>query len=794
MRKKTLGVVVALVATVFSACGNKTNNNTNNDSKPTEAPSQGQETPADDNVDTSQNITQYDGYKLVWNDEFSGSELDILDWNYETHEKGWVNNELQEYIKSESTVYLKDGNLVIKPVQTGNGYASGRVNTQGKHDFKYGRFEARCKVPAGAGYLPAFWMMPTDENLYGQWPRCGEIDIMEVMGQNTKKAYTTIHYGNPHKENQGTLELAEGDFHDQFHTYAIDWEPGKITWYIDGNEVFSTQNWYTRTDNQGTITYPAPFDQPFYLILNLAIGGNWVGNPDSATDADMDNQAFIIDYVRAYQKESYDENVKQPEVKLELRDPDETGNYLNNSTFDNAESLDDMEDWRFLLANGGKGSAEIKDGQMIIKTEDEGTVDYSVQLVQAKVPFEKGLKYKVKFDAYADAARTMKVAVKAPNNGWIEYLPTTTVDLTTEKKEYEFTFTMTNNTDDSGRMEFNTGASGSTATIFIDNVRIEKADGEMTQTEDGKGVLADGNYLYNGQFQEGDGRLGFWDITNPDDKAKVSVSALEDGRRLNIVIPAGGISAPVKISQGELATAGGTGYEFSVDAEGPKDSVIKVSVLGKEESFTLTGGKDTFKLKLDMTGVKKVKDPSVTISVEAEGTTIIDNVKLVEDVLIKNGDFAAGFAGYEVYVDSQADASYVVDSQTDGNDNAADFTIKKTGGDDWRIQLKQNNVKLEEGKCYKLTFSARSNYARKIRAIMQGDESHGWDVYSTDNIVSLKGDMKWETFTCSFKMEKATDPHAFLSICLGKLDGEINEQHRVCIDNISLIEISESEL
>lgn len=787
MRKKQLGVWVVIAAMLISGCGKKAAEKTNE--KPTEVPAQVTE------EDTSKNITQYEGYKLVWNDEFSGTELNSADWNYETHEKGWVNNELQEYIKSESTVYVKDGKLVIKPLQTSNGYASGRVNTQGKHDFKYGRFEARCKVPSGQGYLPAFWMMPTDENLYGQWPRCGEIDIMEVMGQDTKKAYTTIHYGNPHKENQGTYDLAEGSFSESFHTYAVDWEPGKMTWYIDGEKVFSTQNWYTRTDGQGTITYPAPFDQPFYVILNLAIGGNWVGNPDSSTDADMENQSFEIDYVRVYQKDSYDENVKEPEIKLELRDPDETGNYINNAAFDKQESLDDMEDWRFLLANGGKGSAEIKDGQMIIRTEEEGTVDYSVQLIHPKIPFEKGVTYKVTFDAWASDNRSMKVAVKAPNNGWIEYLPTTTVDLTKEKQTFEFEFKMTNRTDDSGRLEYNTGASGSKETIYIDNVRVAKKDGEVVVEDDGKKVLSDGNYVYNGQFQEGENRVGFWTIDNPGDKAQISVSPLEDNRRLTIVVPAGGLKdTPVKISQGELAVTGGTGYEFSFAAEGPKDSVIKVLILGKEESFTLTGGKDTFTVKLDMTGVKEIKYPNITISVDAEGTTKIDNVKLIEDVLIKNGDFSAGFAGFEVYVDSQADASYVVDSQTAGNDNSADFTIKKTGGDDWRIQLKQNNVNLEYGKCYRLTFSARSNKARKIRAIMQGDESHGWAVYSCENIVDLKGDMEYQTFTCSFKMEQATDAKAFLSICLGKVDAEINEQHRVCIDNISLVEIDEKDM
>ena len=124
-------------------------------------------------------------YHLVWQDEFEGTVLDRSDWNVELHDPGWVNSELQAYVDTEKNIYVKDGKLIIQPEKTEQdgkvSYTSGRVNTQGKKDFKYGYFECRAKVPQGTGYLPAFWMMPTNENLYGQWPKCGEIDIMEVM-------------------------------------------------------------------------------------------------------------------------------------------------------------------------------------------------------------------------------------------------------------------------------------------------------------------------------------------------------------------------------------------------------------------------------------------------------------------------------------------------------------------------------------------------------------------------------------------------------------------------------------
>lgn len=272
------------------------------------------------------NPLSYEGYTKVWGDEFEGDSLNRDDWNVETHEKGWVNSELQEYVDSEENIQVKDGKLVINPVKKVSSiesndaastkevvsYTSGRVSTQNKQTFTYGRFECRAKVPKGQGYLPAFWLMANDENLYGQWPRCGEIDCMEVMGQETNKAYGTVHYGNPHAQSQGTYYTGENesDFSDDFHVFTCDWEPGKITWYVDGVKYHEENDWYSTTVGQGTLAYPAPFDQPFYIILNLAVGGSWVGNPNDETS--FENNPYEIDYVRVYQKDSYNEDVKRP--------------------------------------------------------------------------------------------------------------------------------------------------------------------------------------------------------------------------------------------------------------------------------------------------------------------------------------------------------------------------------------------------------------------------------------------------------------------------------------------------
>lgn len=417
---------------------------------------------------------ELEGYNLLWSDEFDGTELNLNIWTREVREKGWTNNELQEYRDSEENAFVKDGNLVLKAIKTvdekGNEcYSSGKVNSQNKTDFTYGKVVARVKVPEGQGLWPAIWMMPQDESYYGQWPKCGEIDIMEVLGNETNKAYQTIHYGEPHAEQQGTMVLDNGTFASDFHEYSVEWEPGEIRYYIDDTLVLTVNDWFTAVQGEDDKPYPAPFDQPFFVQMNLAVGGDWPGNPDDSTD--FDNAEFLIDYVRVYQKDSYDTNVKKPEKVF--KEADETGNFLNNGDFSQEENFDDDVDWTFYLAQGGSGSCDIEDGWMVIKTNTPGDVDYSVQVFQPDIPMWKGHTYKVSFDAYADADRSIIAAVTAPNAGWIRYFPDTRVAITTEPTHYEFEFVMEEKDDNNGRMEFNLGGKIYTDTVYITNVRVE---------------------------------------------------------------------------------------------------------------------------------------------------------------------------------------------------------------------------------------------------------------------------------------------------------------------------------
>ena len=418
---------------------------------------------------------ELDGYKLLWSDEFDGNKLDETKWNYEPHEPGWTNNELQEYTTSTDNVFVRDGNLVIKAIKTekdGNvHYTSGKVTGQNKTDFMYGKVVVSAKVPEGQGLWPAIWMMPKDESYYGQWPKCGEIDIMESLGNDTTISYSTIHYGEPHAEQQGTITKEGADsFSAKFHEYSVEWDPGEMRFYTDGELVLTVNDWFTAVQGEDDKPYPAPFNQPFFVQMNLAVGGNWPGNPDETTD--FSKAEFQIDYVRVYQKAEYDTNVTKP-TKAFLQG-DATGNFIRNGDFSVAEDLTDDVDWKFLLFNEGEGSAEIKDCEIVITTQKYGTEEYSVQLVQPDLPMLKGHKYRVTFDIRADEARKCIVCVSAPNAGWIRYLPDTSIDLTPEWQTYTFDFEMTEKDDNNGRLEFNMGKHGDTATIHITNVRVEE--------------------------------------------------------------------------------------------------------------------------------------------------------------------------------------------------------------------------------------------------------------------------------------------------------------------------------
>jgi beta-glucanase (GH16 family) len=213
---------------------------------------------------------------------------------------GWGNHEWHNYTDRVENAYHQNGSLVIRAKREeyqGNRYTSARLISKGKGDWTYGRFEARARVPSGQGIWPAIWMMPTGST-YGGWPASGEIDIMELIGRAPRTVYGTLHYGNPQEFAGGKYTLPVGQtFSDDYHTFAIEWEPGEIRWYMDGYHYFTRTIWFTSSAPDQNL---APFDQPFHLIFNVAVGGDWPGPPDETTP---DEALMLVDYVRVYQRE-----------------------------------------------------------------------------------------------------------------------------------------------------------------------------------------------------------------------------------------------------------------------------------------------------------------------------------------------------------------------------------------------------------------------------------------------------------------------------------------------------------
>jgi beta-glucanase (GH16 family) len=258
-------------------------------------------------IAAAQNATQPPsraGWTLTWSDEFNapdGSPIDNTKWILETGGNGWGNQELEYYTTRSENSFQQGGNLVIKALQekyagadgVTRDYTSARLKTAGKFSKKYGRFEARIKIPRGQGIWPAFWMLGDDIDKIG-WPKCGEIDIMENIGKEPSLVHGTIHGPGYSGDKGPSSPFALPDnarFADDFHVYAVEWEPRAIRFYVD-DHLYST-----RTPAELPAGAKWVYDHPFFLLLNVAVGGSWPGNPDATTQFP---QTMLVDYVRVY--------------------------------------------------------------------------------------------------------------------------------------------------------------------------------------------------------------------------------------------------------------------------------------------------------------------------------------------------------------------------------------------------------------------------------------------------------------------------------------------------------------
>lgn len=238
----------------------------------------------------------YPGYNLVWHDEFDGNALNTQDWNYEQGGSGWGNHELENYTNRLQNVFVSAGNLIIearKESYGGNNYTSGRLTTYGKQQFMYGRIDIRAKLPVSKGMWPALWMLGSNISSV-PWPGCGETDIMELIGTNPKQVVGSMHW----KQQDGSTgtynnaySLPSQDFSQEFHVFSVIWKKDSLQFLVDDHAYVNGS-----VSNVSSGTYP--FNNPFFFIFNVAVGGDWPGPPDGTT---VFPQRMFVDYVRVFQ-------------------------------------------------------------------------------------------------------------------------------------------------------------------------------------------------------------------------------------------------------------------------------------------------------------------------------------------------------------------------------------------------------------------------------------------------------------------------------------------------------------
>ncbi|WP_339243446.1 carbohydrate binding domain-containing protein [Paenibacillus sp. FSL F4-0243] len=751
-----------------------------------------------------------DPWTLVWGDEFNEGSIDPTKWTYDLgdgsqfNNPGWGNNEKQWYTSDEKNAKVQDGNLVItarKEAVSGKEYTSSRLKTKGLFSKKYGKFEIRAKAPTGKGYWPAIWMLPENYE-YGNWASSGELDIMEGWGSRPNTVAGTIHYGGEWPNNVYSGKeyvFPEGSTIEQFHTYSIEWEPGEIRWYVDG-ELFLTKNdWYSISNGQpANNAYPAPFNQEFHLLLNLAVGGNFDGDPTPET---VFPKSMQVDYVRVYELtgREYREPVpvtlnKEPYLegsKLALPD----GNLVYNNNFteqvpgDDGMGIPNTSHWVLFKEPGADATVSTVPigGHNFLKVNisNAGGNAYSVQ-PQAIVSVAKGRFYKLSFDAKTDVSRNISVKLTGgESRGFAAYSPALKAELTSEMSHYETMFQMKDNSDIAARIEFNMGTNASP--VWLGNVRLEEVDSIPFDHDGIKTPLGSGNHLYNGTFDLGEpNRMSYWHVETAN--GTTSTANVDDTGKLNLQI-GGSESGEVRLLQKGIQLIQGQDYELTFNAAVSSARTATVQLLGKDgsvhaqQSVNLAQGEQQIKAVFtNLAGTTDHEGQFVLLLNGATGTVILDNFKLLRTSFyydpslvyypLVNGEFNTEFHAWDRLLTEQGGQSTA--TATDGT---AKFNITNTGSQPYSVMLFQNNLKAASGIDYVLEFDASSTIARKIGVNVENASYQA----SFTKIVELTP----ATNHYTFEFRQGSKDTLSLKFLLGKVEGiSIPQSHDIIIDNV----------
>lgn len=615
-----------------------------------------------------------EGLTLIWNDEFDGNSLDTSKWDYqygtgaEYGLEGWGNSELEYYTDRAENVRVEDGKLIITAIKEdtpyqGMNYTSGRIRTMTRDNEElfsvtYGRIEARIRMPEGEGIWPAFWMLPVDESIYGGWAASGEIDIMEARGRLPQMVGGTLHFGKVWPDNtyktKDYIFPEETDITD-FHVYSLEWEPGVMRWYVDDECYFTLDKWFSQGKVSATeYTSPAPYDVPFYILLDLAVGGTY--DPEAnVRNAEFPAQ-MEVDFVRVYQKE---EGYKAAEEKSVNDTLDTEGFAAYAESYTDGEFIADREfatmnteaikntdtgiipenkDWQFAVGNfGGAASAsveELAEGSFArVDITSPGNQTYSVQLIQ-HLPVIEGYTYQVSFDAKASKERSFVVSPSGDgDNSWVKYA-TYEARVKEETESYSFTFKMNSVTDPTARLEFNIGKD--TGSVWIGNVSVTLVNTQGGVDDDMiKTPLRGGHLVYNGTFDQGNGRLAFWHTQDLEavvpDFVIDSEGKADYSRRAELTAK----GEEPRLYQTGIQLQTQTEYLLSIELGGEAGTEVGVTITGDDgtvilsEVCILTSDEDEqFSFEVSLKAAADEKNGTLSISLPADGKIRIDNVKL----------------------------------------------------------------------------------------------------------------------------------------------------------------------
>jgi beta-glucanase (GH16 family) len=702
---------------------------------------------------------------------------------------------------------VKDGHLVIEAKQQsvgGKPYTSGRLWTNPTFTKAYGKFEARMKLPEGQGLWPAFWMMPKDQ-AYGTWASSGEIDILESRGRTPKVVDGTLHFGKSHPNNKasgGHYNFPEGESITDFHNYSVEWEPGEIRWYVDGVLYFKEDNWYSWTNGQPEKNaFPAPFNQPFYMILNLAVGGNYDGGlepPASKLPAQME-----VDYVRVYELTGRDYKAPvEPELVKEPIPADAKtamdGNYVYDTAYEKGfkaittEGTLDPLYWSVVTGTGGAATASVDTlgstpfAKMNITAG--GSNDYSVQLIQ-KVSLVTGHYYKVSFDAKAGSTRNLNVKLSGgADRAWAPYSDVFPASLKGQPEHYSFIFQMSKDTDLGARLEFNMGQS--TAPVWIGNVKIEETD-LLVDIHAPKVPLDNGDHIYNGAFELGTmDRMIFWKVAA---KNGASAEPVVDpsAQELTVSISSpGSASDDIVLTQNGLNLLQQDSYKLTFDAKAVAPRSLKAALVSKdgkalyaEKSFGLTSEMKTFALEFTMPAGVTDEEAVLILGLGGEQSAVtLDNIRLIRATNnnvdysgvklfpLVNGDFALGLEGWESFVQGAA-------ATFSGEGDQAKIRVSNPGNEAWNVMLNQSGLPLSKGFEYVLSFDASSTVARNIEVALE-------NATYTRRFATSSVDLTPETKHYSYSFKATTDELVALKFILGKTLSSPTGVHDIIIDNV----------